>query len=120
MKTVVVWVFVSLTLTMASLANAAEADSCGQLYTDYIEYKKKQEGIRSESNYLPWYYLGYISGFMDGSMLATIGPDYPGRSTAKQVGMIIGKWLANHPERWHEHRLVCAYDAVIEAFGRKQ
>lgn len=120
MKTLVLSVFVSLALTMASLANASDTDTCGQLYSGYLEFKKYDEAGKGESNTAAWHYLGYIGGFVEGSMFADDGPDYPDRVSTGQVGYIIGKWLENHPERWHELRLVCAYHAVIKAFGKKR
>ncbi len=99
---------------VSSPVRASNFIHCGELHDFWTEYKKVKIG--ESRNWLKsGLYLGYISGWVDGDLLINT----PKEATVLPHLDVVGKWLENHPEKWHEHRSDCVYWALEEAYGLK-
>ncbi len=71
------------------------------------------------------FHFVYAAGFIEGMVVATLQPG-PSARIAKctdamsydQIKAVMGKYIADHPEKWHFNLSVLATVAILEACGR--
>ena len=118
-RTTILAVILGLTV-LVSAPVSAEVDhtSCGTLHDYWKEFKKEEQG-----RLLFWgLYAGYILGFAEYDINNSDRPlSLPSETgvTNNQVFYVVGKWLEDHPDKWHEPRRHCVYWALKEAYGLK-
>ena len=61
------------------------------------------------------YYQGYIAGWVERDRSIKL----PTNGEFHQYAAVVGKWLEENPEKWHEHRSNCVYWALGETYGLK-
>jgi hypothetical protein len=100
------------------LSGPVSADgSCGALHGHWQDFKKIRSGELVGMQVLPSsrFYEGYVTGWVENSgLVITLPTDV----TFDQLYAVVGKWLENHPEKWHLHRVECIYDALYDAFEK--
>ena len=101
-------------LIVSSPASANKPRTCGHLYDDWVEFRKPR-GDNTEKVYRSTHYMGYIGGWVDNDRLI----NFPAGVGYKSIYHVVGKWLENHPEMWHERSKFCVYLALEEAYGLK-
>lgn len=97
-------------LIVSSPVSGNEPGTCGHLHKYWTEYKQGH----NDRSYTNGHYAGYISGWVDSDEhINTVGVSF------RNFFYVVGKWLDNHPEKWHEHRSHCVFWALSEAYGLK-
>jgi hypothetical protein len=83
--------------------------SAGKVHSDWIEFKKGQNGLDHIES--AWgNYLGYVMGVVD-SMDSCL-PEVK----AGQLTLIVGKYLEAHPEKHHQSGNQVVMQAISQAF----
>ena len=121
-----IFVVISLWLVCSAVSAEVKSDrTCEELHSAWLETKKvgtinlKQDAIEvSEALRLfdVGAYLGYIIGWIDRDDSINLPIDEPPDGYLT----IVGNWLEEHPEKWHEHPSDCVFWALEEAFGLKK
>ena len=91
----------------------AEAEMRGQMLVDgWNDYQNmKLQGWRSSE--LGGVYMGYVSGICDATSFS-----FPSGTKNEQVFDLVGKYLDEHLERWHEPAVILVLDALRAAFPK--
>ena len=100
-------------LIVSSPASANKPLTCGFLYDGWIEYKKTDDADKEV--WLMMYYMGYLTAWVDTNVYFKL----PKATKNQHIYHVVGKWLENHPEMWHEHQRLCVLRALEKAYGYK-
>jgi hypothetical protein len=96
----------------------AEAQFTGhELVEGWKVYQRMLAGqaVAEKTDAFRWgHYLGFVTGIAHAVSYYYGG--IPSGSTVNQECNIVGKYLDEHPERWHEEPAILVIDALAQAF----
>jgi hypothetical protein len=95
----------------------AEAETEGRMLVDgWKAYQRMDTGqVQSGDQWNMGFYMGYVTGLIDVSFDVF---NIPSGVTGGQIFSVIGKYLDEHPERWHKSAGVLVIEALKEKFPR--
>ena len=109
----------SLTLGQSSALGTQGFVSCGDVYSNFLEFDKDQRGVKAKT-YNADIYLGYVSASASWyTYVVDIGKKktaFPKSVKIGQIAAVFGKYLKENPEVHHHEGRRCFMKAMAKAF----
>ena len=117
--------FISLFLSLFLSPNIFEVKAslsyrtCGDMYQNFLEYRKMQNGLDFDSGRVG-HYMGYLIAHAEAlsflQELTVGGNGFPDDSTIGQLSLIYGEYLEENPQIHHRPGMECFFSALRGAF----